>query len=117
MIIGVEGTKNFNNYQVFLHAMGVALSNPIEGSKIEVWSAGPKNINSFTAAFCNSSENYLRQKGYKISFKRFPQSHVLNNMHEINYFAFFANPNEKSATSKLLASAEMSEAEVGIFRY
>ncbi len=53
MIIAVEGTKGFSDYEVFMRAMGVALSTPTVDSDIQVWSLGPHKINNFTAAFCN----------------------------------------------------------------
>lgn len=117
MIIAVEGTKSFNDYEVFMRAMGVALSVEYLDSRIEVWSAGPQNINRFTAAFCNSSENFLKQKGFRISFKRYPISHIKTSMGQVDYFAFFCKPNQKNAESKLLPTAEYYQVESGIFRY
>lgn len=115
MIIGVQGTKSFSDYETFMRAMGVALSQPNNESFIEVWSAGPHKINSFTAAFCNSAENYLKQKGYKVSFKKVPQDFIRDNMGDISYLAYFSTKNEKP--SSLVAQAEMSDVEVGIYRY
>lgn len=114
MIIVVEGTKNFSDYETFMRAMGVAFSEIKNEEPIEVWSVGPHNINNFTAAFCNSVENYLRLKGHKISFKKLPYSKVIDKMSSIDYFAFFSKKNEKN--SKLLASAELSGVEIGIFK-
>ena len=117
MIVAVEGTKAFNDYDIFMRAMGVALSVEYVDSKIEVWSAGPQNINRFTAAFCNSSENYLKQKGFKILFKRYPMSYIKSNMGQVDYFAFFCNLNQKNSDSKLLSVAEYYQVESGIYRY
>lgn len=114
MIIAVEGTKQFTDYETFMRAMGVALSQPNDESIIEVWSAGPHKINNFTAAFCNSAENYLKQKGFKILFRKVPPSYVTDNMNYISYYAFFSSKNEP--TSKNVASAELSGIETGIFR-
>lgn len=113
MIIVVEGTKDFNNYDTFVRAMGVALSN-IKDNTVEVWSIGPHNINNYTAAFCNITENYLKQKGIKISFSRMHYSVAENNMHRINYFAFFGS--KKDLVSKMCASAQLNGIETGIFR-
>lgn len=112
MIIAVEGNKSFADYETFMRAMGVALSQPNDESIIEVWSAGPHKINSFTAAFCNSSENYLKQKGYRIMFKKLPQNYIQDNMPYVSYFAYFGE-----GKSKLTAAAELADVEVGIFRY
>jgi hypothetical protein len=68
MIIAVEGTKSFADYEIFMRAMSVALSN-IKDNEIQVWSLGPHAINNYTAAFCNSSENFLKQKGFLLRKK------------------------------------------------
>lgn len=115
MIIAVEGTKSFKDYDVFTRAMGVALSNINNNDRnIEVWSAGPHNVNNFTAAFCNITENYLKQKGFKISFKKLPSIYIQDNINSVSYFAFLGTKSE--AKSKLTALAEISGVETGVFR-
>ncbi len=113
MIIVVEGTKNFNDYDTFVRAMGVALSN-IKDNSVEIWSIGPHNINNYTAAFCNITENFLKQKGIKVSFSRTHHSVAENNMHRVDYYAFFGA--KKEQVSKICASAELRGIETGIFR-
>jgi hypothetical protein len=116
MIIVVEGTKSFSDYEIFMRAMGVALSTVNGDQEIQVWSAGPHKINSFTAAFCNSSENYLRQKGFKVTFSKANSAWIADNLSYVNYFAFFSLP--KESLSKLVQKAQGVEGcEVGIFRY
>lgn len=116
MIIVVEGTKDFSDYEIFMRAMGVALSNVSNDQEIQVWSAGPHKINNFTAAFCNSSENYLRQKGFKVTFSKASASWIAENLSYVNYYAFFSLP--KESLSRLVQKAQTIEGcEVGIFRY
>lgn len=115
MIIAVQGTKSFNDYETFIRAMGVALSNAKNDGMIEVWSAGPHIINNFTAAFCNSTENYLKQKGYRVSFKKLPANMIEDNISDVSFFALLAN--KKEPNTKLLASAELAGIENGVFRY
>jgi hypothetical protein len=115
MIIGVQGSKKFADYDTFMRAMGVALSQPNNEDIIEVWSAGPHKINSFTAAFCNSAENYLKQKGYKVLFRKVPAQYIEQNIEYLSYLAYFSEKNEKP--SKLIATAELADIEVGIYRY
>ena len=115
MIIGVQGSKRFADYDTFMRAMGVALSQPNNENVIEVWSAGPHKINSFTAAFCNSAENYLKQKGYKVVFRKVPPQFIEENIEYLSYLAYFSAKNEKP--SKLIAAAELADVEVGIYRY
>ena len=115
MIIAVQGTKGFADYDTFMRAMGVALSQPNEEDVVEVWSAGPHKVNSFTAAFCNSVENYLKQKGFRVLFKKLPQDYIQENIDYVTYMAYFSKKNEP--TSKLVAAAELADVETGIYRY
>lgn len=116
MIIVVEGTKGFSDYDIFMRAMGVALSSVNNDQEIQVWSAGPHKINNFTAAFCNSSENYLRQKGFRVNFSKANPTWISDNLSYVNYFAFFSLP--KEPLSRLVQKAQQAEGcEVGIFRY
>ena len=116
MIIVVEGTKSFSDYEIFMRAMSVALSHPRMDCDIQVWSVGPHKINNFTASFCNSSENYLRQKGFKLSFSKVSYEWVIENFKYVNYFAFFSLP--KESLSRLANLAQNIEGcELGIFRY
>jgi hypothetical protein len=115
MIIAVEGSKTFDDYETFMRGMGVALSDLGNDDTIEVWSAGPYKINSFTAAFCNSSENYLKQKGYRIKFSKVQQNWLSENISAVNHYAYFSNPNERP--SRLTAEAELANIDVSIYRY
>lgn len=114
MIIAVEGSKSFNDYELFMRGMSVALSNPNIDDEIQVWSLGPHKINSFTAAFCNSSENYLKSKGFKVSFSKVHPDWVKHNIEYVDYFAYFSLP--KEPLSKFTTWAE-HKVEVGVFRF
>lgn len=116
MIIVVEGTKSFDNYDIFMRAMGVALSKPVLDGEIQVWSLGPHKINNFTASFCNSSESFLKNKGFKISFYKINAAWVAENINSVSYYAFFSLPNEQQSKLCKLAQ-EIEGCEVGIFRY
>ena len=114
MNIAVQGTKEFSDYTVFMRAMGVALSECKDG-EFNVYTAGPATINSFTAEFCNLSESGLKRRNIKVKFYKVPPSWIEDNISDIHYFAFLSNPNQRP--SRLVASAELSGVEVGIFRY
>jgi hypothetical protein len=114
MNVGVQGTKEFSDYNVFLRAMGVALSD-LKDNELNVYTAGPAQINSFTAEFCNRSENSLKQRGIKVRFYKVPAFYIEDNADFFDYFAFLSTPNQKP--SKLSASMELKGVEVGIFRY
>jgi hypothetical protein len=116
MIVAVHGTEDFDDYQVFLRAMGVALSGMKEGDKeFTVYAVGPAAINSFVSEFCNLSERGFKSRGRKIKFFKAPTSWVEENILHVNYVIYLSKP--KQSLSKLVAVAEKNNVEVGIFIY
>ena len=116
MIVTIQGTKNFNDYAVFLRAMGTAMSTlPAEDKELLIYSAGPSNINAMALEFSNVSERSLKARGIKIRFIRVPPSWIDNNVHDIGYFAFFSKP--KEPVSKQVDLADAKGIEVGVYRY
>jgi hypothetical protein len=116
MIVAVHGTNEFNDYQVFLRAMSVALSGMQDGdTEFIVYSAGPASVNSFVSEFCNLSERGMKSRGRKIKFYKVPSSWIEENMLSVNYLAFLSRPHQ--SVSKLVKTAEKNNIEVGIFRY
>lgn len=116
MILGVQGTPDFNDYNTFLRAMGVALSNVnSEDKEINIYSAGPAQINSFVSEFSNLSERGLKARGKKIKYFKVAPNWLEENITYVNYFVYLSKPNQSK--SKLVAIAELNNIEVGIFRY
>jgi len=116
MIVGVQGTNGFNDYSVFLRAMGVAISGMTDvDNELHIYSAGPQNINSFASEFTNISERGFKSRGKKIKVYKVPPSWLQENISSFNYFAFFSKP--KEPVSKIIGHAELNNVEVGIFRY
>lgn len=116
MIVATQGTKSFDEYPIFLRAMGTALSQMREDDKeFLVYSAGPAKLNSMALEFCNVSERGFKARGIKIRLVKIPPSWIKENIHSINYFAFFSKP--KEAISPLVSYAESKDAEVGVYRF
>lgn len=116
MIVAVQGTKEFQDYNVFLRAMSVALSSmPDEDKEFLIYSVGPTRVNSMVQEFSNLSERGMKARGRKIKFFIVPHGYIEDNMHIVNYFVYLSKPNQP--LSKLVASAEFKNIEVGIFRY
>ncbi len=116
MIVGIQGSKTFSDYNVFLRAMGVALSSLPEGdTDILVASAGPLNINNMGMEFVNISERSLKARGIKIKLIKVPPSWIKDNIHSIDYFAYFSKP--KESVSELVDLAEAKDVQVGVYRY
>lgn len=116
VIVAVQGTNEFNDYNLFLRAMSVALSGMKEEEKdFVIYSVGPTRVNSFVSEFSNLSERGMKARGRKIKFYKVPESWIKDNMEHVNYFAFLSKP--KESVSKLTTFAESKNVEVGIFRY
>lgn len=116
MNVVVQGTNEFDDYNIFLRAMGVAMSGMSEDDKeYNVYSLGPVKINAMVSEFCNLSERGMKARGKKIKYYKVPFSWVEENMEYINYFAFLSKP--KQPVSKIIGKAELQGKEVGIFRF
>jgi hypothetical protein len=116
MIVAIQGTKNFNDYSIFLRAMGTAINGLTEDDKqITVFTAGPAQINSFAMEFVNISERGLKARGIKIKLVKVPPSWIVDNIKEVNYLAYFSKPKESIPAVVDLADAK--DVEVGVYRY
>jgi hypothetical protein len=116
MIVAIQGSKSFNDYNVFLRAMGVALSSmDKDDTEFTIASAGPLQINQMGQEFANISERSLKARGIKIKLMKVPPSWIKDNMHGIGYFAYFSKP--KESVSELVDLAEAKDIEVGVYRY
>jgi len=116
MIVGIQGTSSFDDYQVFLRAMAVTMSSlKEEDPYLYVYSAGPANINAMASEFVNLSERGLKSRGKHIKYKAVPPSWITENILDINYFAFLSK--EREQVSRLVDEAKDNNVEYGIFRY
>jgi len=116
MIVAIQGTKTFDDYQIFLRAMGTALRDLPEGDKeFIVFSAGPVNINQFGMEFMNVNERSMKGYGIKTKFVKVPPSWIDENIDQINYFAFFSKP--KETWSKQAQHAHDKDANLWVYRY
>lgn len=116
MILVVQGTKSFNDYSVFLRAMGTAMASLKEGDdSITIFSAGPMNVNAMASEFSNISERSLKARGIKIKLVKIPPTWIDKNLSIIDYFAFFSKPKEALSTQVTLADEK--NVEVGVYRY
>jgi hypothetical protein len=116
MIVGVQGTSSFDDYKVFLRAVGVALSSmPSDDDYLYIYTAGPANINKMVMEFVNVSEKGMKSRGKKIKMFKVAPSWLSENINDINYFVYLSKP--KEGNSKLVAQAQLNNVEVGIFKY
>lgn len=116
MKVGVQGTKSFADYNVFLRAMRVALSEMKDGdTEFYIYTAGPTKVNSFVMEFINITERSLKLQGIRTRVFKLPVKALKDTIHSMDYFAFFSEPKEN--VSDLVREAEDKDIEVGIFRY
>lgn len=115
MIIGIQGSRSFTDYQIFLRAMGTALYDLDGDTEIVILSAGPYRVNEMAMEFVNVSERSLKARGIKAKVVKLPPKALKERMHDVDYFVYFSLP--KEPTSDLVRHAEDIDVEVGIYRY
>lgn len=116
MKVAVQGSKAFDDYQVFLRAMAVALSSlKSEENDIEFYSVGPNRINNFLAGFVNLAEDGMKNRGMKIKYYKVSHAWLEERLDQIDYFVYLSKPKERYST--LVHQAEKKDIEVGVFRY
>lgn len=116
MIVGIQGTSSFEDYQVFLRAMAVAMSSlKEEDPYFYIYSAGPANINAMASEFTNLSERGMKSRGKKIKYVPVAPSWMTENMADVSYFAFFSK--EREQISRLVDQAKNNGVDHGIFIY
>lgn len=116
MKIGVSGTRDFDNYNVFLRAMRVALSAFEDSDKeLVVYAAGPAKVNSFVTEFTNITENSFKSRGIKTKVYRVTNDEFKKNIPDIDFYAYLCTPGEDK--NHLVRHAEEFDIEVRIFRF
>ena len=116
MIMAVQGTNSFSDYNIFLRAMYTAFSTMSDDDKqILVYSAGPVKVNNMALEFCNVTENSLRARGVRIQTRRITRKWLEDSMASLDYFAFFSKPGEPVSNLVDLADEYNVEAQVYTF--
>jgi hypothetical protein len=116
VIIAVQGTNTFADYNIFMRSMAVGMSMLSEEDKeILVYSMGPKQINNYVTEFCNITERSLKARGIKIRYRKAPLSWAEDQVATFDYLIFLSKPGEYN--SKLVAQAELAGVEVGLFKF
>lgn len=115
MKVAVQGSKTFEDYNVFMRSMAVAMSSLSTGDTLTVYSVGPHKINSFLAGFVNLSEDGMKARGMSIKYYKVSHQWLEDNLDTMDYFVYLSSP--KESPSRLTYIAEDKDVEVGIFRY
>ena len=116
MRVGVQGTSSFDNYNVFLRSMAVALSELLEEDKnFHIYSAGPNNINMMAMEFSNLSEKGMKSRGKSIKFIKVTPQWLEENISEVNHFAFLSNP--KEPVSKIVHVSKLNNINTNVYNF
>jgi hypothetical protein len=116
MIIGVQGTNSFENYNIFLRAMAVALSELLEEDKeFYIYSAGPNNINMMAMEFSNLSERGMKSRGKNIKLFKVTPQWLEENVKSLNHFAFLSNP--KESVSKIVHISKLNNINTNVYTF
>ena len=116
MIVAIQGSPKFNDYNIFLRAMHTALTQlPEDDKMITIMSAGPAQINSFGQEFSNITERSLKARGIRIKLVKIPPSWIKENIDKVNYLAYFSKP--KEALPDIVTLADAKDVEVGVYRF
>lgn len=116
MILAIQGTRQFEDYNIFMFAMRVALSEMSNDDKeILIYSAGPAGLNSMAQGFFNILENSFKARGIKVKFNKISPTWVSDNLDKIDRVAFFRTPGEPK--TQMIVAAEAADKEVGIYQY
>lgn len=116
MKVAVQGSKEFDDYAVFMRAMAVALS-PLKGADkdIIIYTVGPRKVNNFVVGFVNLSEDGMKNRGMSIKQYSVAYQWLEDHLDEIDYFVYLSNEGERP--SRLANMADLRDIEVGLFRY
>ena len=77
MKVGIQGTKAFDDYNVFLRAMRVALSEIKEGDEeFFIYTSGPTRVNAFAMEFINITERSLKSQGIRTRVFKLSLIHI-----------------------------------------
>jgi hypothetical protein len=116
MIVGVQGTSGFDNYNIFLRSMAVALSELQEQDKdFIIYSAGPNNINMMAMEFANLSERGMKSRKKNIKFFKVTSDWLEENIADINHFAFLSNPREP--VSKIVHLSKLNNINTNVYNF
>ncbi len=115
MIVVTQGSRNFDDYSVFLRAMFTSLSMmPNDDKSFSVYSVGPLRVNQMSEEYINVSN--FRARGIKSRFMRVNEDFVKNlDPTSINYLIYFCNKGEPIAG--LIDYAEENNIENGVYRF
>lgn len=94
MIVGINASRNFTDYAVFLRAMGTTLYdlNKSEDTELTILSAGPHKLNEMAMEFINVSD--WRSRGIKAKVVKMPIKALEERLSDLDHMLYFCLPKE-----------------------
>lgn len=117
MIMGIQASRSFDDYEVFKRAMGNVLVE-IEKNKDEhlyIYTAGPSKLNSMAIGFANITEESLKAQGVKIQVRKVPPQWFEEYMSDVDFFAYFCWKHE--TPSRLVKLADSMGMDPYVYNY
>lgn len=113
-MVGIQGSRDFNDYSVFLSGMALALRRVSSEEKmLTIFSSGPKRILDMAHEFVNVSD--FKSRGIKAKVVSVPESWFKQNYNSIEMFSYFCN--EKESLSALSIFLDKKDVDVQVHRY
>lgn len=116
MIVGIQGTKAFDDYGIFMvAARSILTALSEEDSSLLILTSGPHNVNDMVTEFFNVSERSLRARGIKVKVVKVPPSAIQQRLFEIDFLIFLSKP--KESMTALMQHAKAKDFDIRWFRY
>lgn len=117
MKILVHGTKSFNQYEIFINALGrVIRSMDDEDGELIVATLGPTNVTHMAHEFINVSERTLKANGIKARVLPRTIRWAKSNLDEFDELIYFCKPKEQLSEIAALVDKK-STTDLVVYRY
>lgn len=114
MMVGVQGSKAFNDYSVFLSGMAMVLRKLKDvDTELTIFSAGPRRTGEMALEYVNVSN--FKARGIKAKVVHVPESFLKENHFKLEQFHYFCN--EKEYPSALANFLDKKDVDVQMHRY
>lgn len=113
-MVGVQASRAFNDYSVFLSGMAQVLRR-LKGQDTEltIFSAGPKRVSDMALEFVNVSN--FKARGITAKVVYVPEGTIRQRYPELEMFSYFSN--EKEPLSDLVNFLDAKDVDVQVHRY
>lgn len=116
MIIGIQGSRSFNDYSIFLNAMLRVLQEMKEDDNELVFlSAGPHRVNDMILEFINVSNWNRGGRVIKPKLVRMPVKALEERVYDLDEFVYLSLPKEPETA--LVKAADDAGLIPRVFRY